>query len=84
MFSPCDVETRVNIFREGVFMDDAAGLRDSDVVYVDTNSEQLESLPENAVHRPVDLAIVGADKEGLSSPWTAMYKQQLITATPSV
>ena len=75
---------RVNIFREGVFMDDAAGLHDSDVVYVDTNSEQIESLPENAVHRPVDLAIVGADKEGLCLPWTAIFKQQLMTPTPSV
>ena len=51
-------------------MDDAAGLRDSDVVYVDTNSEQFESLPETALHRPVDLAIVGADKEGLFSLWS--------------
>jgi hypothetical protein len=49
-------------------MDDAAGLRDSDVVYTDTNSGQIESIPENAVHRPVDSAIVGADKEGLSAP----------------
>lgn len=49
-------------------MDDAAGLRDSDIIYVDSNSEQIESVPENALHRPVDLAIVGADKEGLSTP----------------
>jgi len=27
------------------------------------------SLPETALHRPVDLAIVGADKEGLFSLW---------------
>jgi hypothetical protein len=50
-------------------MDDAAGLRDTDVVYVDTNSEQFEGLPETALHRPVDLAVVGADKEGLFSLW---------------
>ena len=48
-------------------MDDAAGLRDSDVVYTDTNSEQIESIPENALHRPVDLTVAGADKEGLSA-----------------
>ena len=48
-------------------MDDAAGLRDSDVIYTDTNSAQIESIPENALHRPVDSAIAGADKEGLSA-----------------
>ncbi|KAI0303684.1 hypothetical protein B0F90DRAFT_1708142 [Multifurca ochricompacta] len=48
----------------GVLIDDAAGLRDTDVVYVDTNTEQIESLPLTAVHRQVDLDIVAADKEG--------------------
>jgi hypothetical protein len=69
MSSPRDIASRVNLFfsHKGVFMDDAAGLRDSDVVYTDTNSEQIESIPENAVHRPVDSAIAGADKEGLSA-----------------
>jgi hypothetical protein len=50
----------------GVIMDDAAGLHGTDVVYVDTNSEQFEALPATAPHRPVDLEIVAADKEGLS------------------
>jgi len=45
-------------------MDNAAGLQDSDVIYVDTNTEQIESLPATAVHRPVDLEIVAADKDG--------------------
>jgi hypothetical protein len=47
-------------------MDNAAGLHGSDVIYVDTNPEQFESIPETALHRPVDLAVVGADKEGQS------------------
>jgi hypothetical protein len=47
-------------------MDDAAGSRDTDVVYVDTNPEQFEALPPTALHRPVDLEVVAADKEGLS------------------
>ena len=50
-------------------MDDAAGLRDSDVVYVDTNPEQFEALPPTALHRPVDLEVVAADKEGPSIFW---------------
>jgi hypothetical protein len=68
MFSHCYNKNCVDIV-QGIFMDDAAGMRDSDVVYVDTNSEQIESLPDTALHRPVDLAIVGADKEGQSSLW---------------
>ena len=46
-------------------MDNAAGLHDTDVVYVDTNAEQIESLPDTALHRPVDLEVVAADKQGL-------------------
>lgn len=50
-------------------MDEAAGLRDTDVIYVDTNPEQFEALPPTALHRPVDLEVVAADKEGLSISW---------------
>ena len=46
-------------------MDNAAGLHDTDVVYVDTNPEQIESLSATALHRPVDLEVVAADKQGL-------------------
>ena len=45
-------------------MDNATGLQDSDVVYVDTNTEQIESLPPTAVHRSVDMEIVAADTDG--------------------
>jgi nucleoside-diphosphate-sugar epimerase len=48
----------------GVFMDDAAGLHDTDVVYADTNAKQIEGLPVTALHRPVDLEVVTGDKEG--------------------
>ena len=47
-------------------MDNAIGLQDSDVVYVDTNTKQIESLPLTAVHRSVDLDIVAADTDGQS------------------
>ena len=46
-------------------MDNAAGLHDTDVVYVDTDPEQIESLSATALHRPVDLEVVAADKQGL-------------------
>ncbi|KAH9168825.1 hypothetical protein EDB89DRAFT_2202042 [Lactarius sanguifluus] len=48
----------------GVLMDDAAGLHDTDVIYADTDPEQIESLPDTAFHRLVDLEVVAADKEG--------------------
>jgi len=50
-----------------VLTDDARGLRDTDIVYIDTNPEQIESLADTAPHRPVDLEIVSADKEGQST-----------------
>ncbi len=70
MFSLCHIVNCVDVVPlQGVFMDDAAGLRDTDVVYVDTNSEQIESIPETALHRSVDSAIANADKEGRSTLW---------------
>jgi len=50
----------------GVLVDNAAGLESTDVIYVDTNPEQIESIPSTAIHRSVDVAVVAADKEGES------------------
>lgn len=36
----------------------------SDLVYDDMNVEQLETIPDSAPHRIVDLIIVKADQEG--------------------
>jgi hypothetical protein len=81
MFSHCYNENCVDVM-QGVFMDDAAGMRDSDVVYVDTNSEQIESVPETALHRPVDSAIVDADKEGQSSLWSSKAAVHNLNTSP--
>ena len=48
----------------GVLTDDAAGDRSTDVIYDDMNPEKIEALPDTQPHRPVDLAIVKADREG--------------------
>ena len=48
----------------GVFMDNAVGLQETNTIYVDTNVEQIESLPDTAFHRSVDLEVVAADKDG--------------------
>ena len=40
----------------------------TDVIYDDSNVEQMGSIPPDAFHRAIDLAIVQADKEGTSSP----------------
>ncbi len=37
----------------------------TDTIYDDSNAEQIESLPPDAFHRNVDLAVVQADKEGM-------------------
>ncbi|KAH9052952.1 hypothetical protein EDB83DRAFT_1181456 [Lactarius deliciosus] len=48
----------------GVLMDNAAGLCETDIIYADTDPEQIESLPDTAAHRLVDREVVAADKEG--------------------
>ena len=50
----------------GVLMDNAVGLQETNTIYVDTNVEQIESLPDTAFHRSVDLEVVAADKDGQS------------------
>ncbi|PSS36755.1 hypothetical protein PHLCEN_2v1386 [Hermanssonia centrifuga] len=40
------------------------GMYATDTIYDDSNVEQIESLPPDAFHRNVDLAVVQADKEG--------------------
>jgi nucleoside-diphosphate-sugar epimerase len=58
------IPTYIHTSGTGVLMDNAAGLQDTDVIYVDTNVKQIESLPDTAPHRKVDLAVVAADKDG--------------------
>ncbi|EKM80125.1 hypothetical protein AGABI1DRAFT_57587 [Agaricus bisporus var. burnettii JB137-S8] len=48
----------------GVLVDDAAGLRTTDVIWNDADPDQIEQLPPTAPHRDVDLEILQADKEG--------------------
>jgi len=48
----------------GVLTDKADGMHTTDVIYFDSNAEQIESLPDSQAHRNVDLEIVAADKEG--------------------
>ncbi|KAH9895219.1 NAD-P-binding protein [Cubamyces lactineus] len=48
----------------GVLADDAAGMRDTDIIYNDRDIEQLASIPRTQPHREVDLAVLAADQEG--------------------
>ncbi|KAA1475299.1 NAD(P)-binding protein [Dentipellis sp. KUC8613] len=48
----------------GVLADDARGDRSSDIIYYDTNPDQIETLPDTQNHRSVDMAVVAADKAG--------------------
>ncbi|KAF9524906.1 hypothetical protein CPB83DRAFT_860441 [Crepidotus variabilis] len=47
-----------------VIMDNAAGDRPSDTIYDDSNVAQIESIPDTAPNRKVELTLVNADKEG--------------------
>ena len=48
----------------GVITDDARGMYPGDVIYNDTDVEQIKSIPDTAFHRNVDLLVVHADLEG--------------------
>jgi len=53
--------------------DDAKGRVLTDIVYDDTNIQQMASIPPDAPHRALDLAIVDADEEGGSDAFTNNY-----------
>jgi hypothetical protein len=55
----------INLLFIGVLTDNADGEYLSDVIYDDANPDQIETLPDTALHRNVDLAIVAADREGM-------------------
>ncbi|KAJ3566143.1 hypothetical protein NP233_g7180 [Leucocoprinus birnbaumii] len=48
----------------GLLSDNAAGMYATTKVWNDADADDLETLPDKAPHRNVDLAIIDADKEG--------------------
>ncbi|TFK72947.1 NAD-binding protein [Pluteus cervinus] len=48
----------------GVLADNAEGEYAGDVVYDDSNADQIASLAPTQVHRPVDIAVTKADTDG--------------------
>ncbi|KAJ7592995.1 hypothetical protein C8J56DRAFT_1161979 [Mycena floridula] len=55
----------INTSGTGVLADDAHGLaQTTELIYDDTNADQIETLAPEQPHRPVDLLIVAADQEG--------------------
>ena len=50
----------------GVLADNAAGVYATEKVYDDAKVEDIESLAETQIHRPVDLAVTQADIDGES------------------
>ncbi|KAI0073995.1 NAD(P)-binding protein [Panus rudis PR-1116 ss-1] len=59
-----DVPILIHTSGTGTFTDNAKGLYASDTIWDDANPAQIETLPDNAVHRHVDLPITRADEEG--------------------
>lgn len=49
----------------GEFLDEDVGMSCGETVYSDLNIPLIEALPDTAMHREVDLAMVAADKEGM-------------------
>ncbi|KAK7692428.1 hypothetical protein QCA50_004053 [Cerrena zonata] len=48
----------------GVLTDDARGNSTMETIYDDLNLEQIESIPDSAIHRQIDLEVIAADKAG--------------------
>jgi len=65
----------------GVFIDNALGMNSTDVVYSDTNVSLIESVPDNAPHRPVDLLVIAADKAGYAR--TCIILPGIVYGNPS-
>ena len=52
----------------------------TDKIYHDSRPEEIESLPDTAFHRNVDLAIVSADREGMFTSPLLVLRRSLETA----
>ncbi|GBE86891.1 NAD(P)-binding protein [Sparassis latifolia] len=59
-----DLPILIHTSGTGELADKANGLHPTDTIYDDLDAAQIETLPPTAPHRPVDLAIVGADADG--------------------
>ncbi|KAJ8494778.1 hypothetical protein ONZ51_g2122 [Trametes cubensis] len=68
--------TLIHTSGTGFLTDDARGMYASDKVYHDSRPEEIESLPDTAFHRNVDLAIIDADNQG--------YLRALIVSPPLI
>lgn len=62
--STSEVPIYIHTSGTGVLTDTAAGEKTTDTIYHDSRPEEIESLPDTAFHRNVDLELVKADKEG--------------------
>ncbi|KAF9530814.1 hypothetical protein CPB83DRAFT_834155 [Crepidotus variabilis] len=60
------VPTFIHTSGVAVLADKEIGNRASETIFDDTNLEQIEALPDTAMHRNVDLLLVNADVEGRS------------------
>ncbi|PCH42431.1 hypothetical protein WOLCODRAFT_152461 [Wolfiporia cocos MD-104 SS10] len=59
-----EVPVLIHTSGTGVFSDTAAGMYPTSTIYYDSNSEQIESLSPQQLHRNVDLAVLNADAKG--------------------
>lgn len=49
-------------------------MKDSETVYSDMNIPLIETLPLSQPHRPVDIAIVEADQQGMDHYVARVYR----------
>ncbi|KZT03270.1 NAD(P)-binding protein [Laetiporus sulphureus 93-53] len=58
-----DLPILIHTSGTGVLSEDTRGMYVADKVYSDLDVEQLKAIPETAIHRKVDLAVIAADQQ---------------------
>ncbi|KAI0729688.1 hypothetical protein C8Q72DRAFT_827313 [Fomitopsis betulina] len=67
-----DLPVFIHTSGTGVISTPAKGMFASDTIYSDLNVEQIKSIPPDAVHRGVDLAVVEADEKGYARTYIVL------------
>ncbi|KAH9834476.1 uncharacterized protein C8Q71DRAFT_143689 [Rhodofomes roseus] len=67
-----DLPTLIHTSGTGVISTPAKGMFASDTIYSDLNVEQIKSIPPEALHREVDLAVVDANEKGYANTYIVL------------
>jgi len=67
-----DLPTLIHTSGTGVISTPAKGMFASDTIYSDLNVDQIKSIPPEAFHREIDLAVVDANEKGYARTYIVL------------